>query len=116
MTPVHFSSASVEWATPQDFFERLNAEFAFQLDVCATPDKAKCRRFFSPEDDGLAQNWRGVCWMNPPYGREIGKWVRKAYDASRGGPPSSASSPHEPTPRGGMTTVSAARSDSFEAG
>jgi phage N-6-adenine-methyltransferase len=55
------------------------------VDVCATPDKAKCERFYSPEIDGLAQEWRGTCWMNPPYGRVIGQWVKKAFESSRDG-------------------------------
>ena len=75
------SSATDEWATPQDFFDRLNAEFGFTLDVCALPESAKCEAYFTPETDGLAQDWRGVCWMNPPYGREIGRWMRKAWES-----------------------------------
>lgn len=82
---VHFSSATDLWATPQDFFDKLNAEFGFEVDVCATPENAKCARYFTKLDDGLAQEWRGVCWMNPPYGREISAWMRKANDAVRGG-------------------------------
>lgn len=74
------SSKTDEWETPQDFFEDLNREFEFDLDVCAIPENAKCERYFSPEIDGLVQEWNGVCWMNPPYGRQIGKWVRKAYE------------------------------------
>ena len=73
------SSKTDEWETPQDFFNDLNNEFRFQLDVCALPENAKCERFFTPENDGLIQEWSGVCWMNPPYGRQIGKWVEKAY-------------------------------------
>ena len=73
-----FTSATAEWETPQDFFDTLDALFHFTLDVCATKDNTKCARFFTQEDDGLAQAWEGVCWMNPPYGREIGKWVEKA--------------------------------------
>ena len=80
-----FSSATDDWATPQGLFDRLNAAFGFELDVCATPDNAKCPRFYTREDDGLAQTWTGRCWMNPPYGREIGQWVRKALESSRGG-------------------------------
>lgn len=74
------SSATDLWSTPQDFFEELNDEFWFTLDVCATPQNAKCRLYFTQEDDGLAQPWTGhaAVWMNPPYGREIGKWVAKA--------------------------------------
>jgi phage N-6-adenine-methyltransferase len=79
---VHFSSATDEWATPQDFFDAVHAEFRFELDVCALPTSAKCERYFAPEDDGLAQDWRGTCWMNPPYGDEIRHWVKKAHDSA----------------------------------
>ena len=82
---VHFSSASDMWATPQAFFDRLALEFSFELDVCATPDNAKCPIYYSPEDDGLKQEWKGVCWMNPPYGRTIGQWVRKAAESAMSG-------------------------------
>lgn len=75
-----FSSKTDMWETPQTLFDRLNKEFHFTLDVCATAENAKCRNFFSPEDDGLMQKWFGTCWMNPPYGAEIGKWVKKAYE------------------------------------
>lgn len=75
---VHYSSATDEWSTPQDLFDQLNAEFHFTLDVCASAENAKCQRFFSRETDGLSQQWRGVCWMNPPYGDVIGDWVAKA--------------------------------------
>lgn len=80
-----FSSATDLWATPQQFFDALNAEFGFTTDVCALPENAKCPTHFTPEQDGLQQEWRGRCWMNPPYGREIGLWVRKAYESARGG-------------------------------
>lgn len=71
------------WETPKVVFDRLDAEFGFTLDVCATPDNAKCRRYFSPEDDGLSKPWDGVCWMNPPYGKAIAEWMRKAYEESQ---------------------------------
>jgi phage N-6-adenine-methyltransferase len=70
------------WSTPQDFFDKLDAEFHFTLDVCATKDNAKCKDFIAPEDDGLRQPWRGICWMNPPYGNAISKWMKKAYDSA----------------------------------
>lgn len=80
---VHFSSKTDLWGTPQDLFDKLNAIHNFTLDVCATPENAKCARFFTPEDDGLKQDWKdNICWMNPPYGRKIGKWVEKAYESS----------------------------------
>lgn len=74
-----FSSATDLWATPQDFFDKLNDEFHFTLDACALPENAKCENFYTPADNGLSQKWGGCVWCNPPYGREIGKWVRKAY-------------------------------------
>lgn len=73
------------WSTPQNFFDKLNVEFGFELDVCSTHENAKCEKHFTQADDGLAQEWKGVCWMNPPYGREIGVWMSKAYEAARGG-------------------------------
>ena len=79
------SSNSGEWETPQAFFDELNKEFGFTLDVCATQENAKCERYFTREEDGLKQAWSGVCWMNPPYGREIGKWVKMAYASGRMG-------------------------------
>lgn len=81
-----FTSNTDEWATPQDFFERLNEEFRFTLDVCATPENAKCKRFFTKEQDGLAQDWgKETVWCNPPYGREIWKWCKRCYEHSVGG-------------------------------
>jgi len=82
---VHFSSKTDEWTTPQDFFDRLNEEFHFTLDVCATPENTKCRRYFTKHENGLLQKWEGVCWMNPPYGRVIGQWVKKAYESALDG-------------------------------
>ena len=77
-TEVMFSSKTDLWSTPQDFFDALDKEFHFTLDACALPENAKCKRYFSPEQDGLFQPWEGVVWCNPPYGRQIGKWVEKA--------------------------------------
>lgn len=80
-----FSSATDLWETPQEFFDKLNEEFHFQTDVCAIPQNAKCERFFTPAQNGLVQQWSGCCWCNPPYGREIGKWVQKAHDEAQNG-------------------------------
>jgi phage N-6-adenine-methyltransferase len=74
-----------EWATPQDLFDALDAEFAFTLDVCALPENAKCESYFTPEEDGLAQEWGGACWMNPPYGHAIAAWLQKARAAAKAG-------------------------------
>lgn len=79
---VHFSSKTDLWATPQAFFDELDKEFHFETDVCALPENAKCKKYFTPVQDGLAQEWGGVCWMNPPYGREISRWMEKAYESS----------------------------------
>ena len=80
-----FSSKSSEWGTPPDFFDMLHREFAFSLDACALPQNAKCRYYFTPQQDGLKQRWRGACWCNPPYGREVGKWIEKAIQSAREG-------------------------------
>ena len=80
---VHFSSASDTWDTPRDFFDRLNSEFNFTLDPCCYEHSAKCSKFFTPEIDGLSQSWAGeTVFMNPPYGRSIKDWVKKAYEES----------------------------------
>ena len=77
---VHFSSETVEWETPQALFDELDNVFNFQLDVCATADNRKVKSYFSKTDDGLAQQWTKCNWMNPPYGREIYNWVKKAHE------------------------------------
>lgn len=84
-TETLFSSASCEWETPQDLFDALNDEFHFTLDACATPQNAKCKRYYTKHEDGLKQPWEGVVWCNPPYGRTIGEWVRKASEAAKAG-------------------------------
>lgn len=84
-TDVMFSSKNDLWETPQTFFDELNQEFGFTLDACAVPDNAKCERYYTPEQDGLSQPWDGVVWCNPPYGREVGKWVRRGLMASKNG-------------------------------
>lgn len=76
-----FTSNNACWGTPQELFRALDGEFHFGLDAAATADNAKCSRFFSPEEDGLTQSWdvgAGV-FCNPPYGREIWRWVQKAH-------------------------------------
>lgn len=81
-----FSSARDDWETPQALFEELNNDFAFNLDVCASLTNAKCKEFFDKETDGLAQSWAGHrCYMNPPYGRQIKKWVKKASEETQQG-------------------------------
>lgn len=80
-TAVHFSSATDDWSTPQAFFDRLNSIFDFTLDPCATDANHKTEQYFTEKDDGLAQSWDSQrTFINPPYGREIGKWVKKASE------------------------------------
>lgn len=79
------SSKNMCWCTPQDFFDKLNAEFSFVLDPAATDETAKCPIYYTPETDGLSKSWDcgGAVFCNPPYGREIGKWVEKTYIESK---------------------------------
>lgn len=84
-TKLMFSSATDLCSTPQAFFDVLDAEFQFGLDVCALASNAKCAKFYTREDDGLKQAWHiepGAIWMNPPYGRTIGLWIKKAWEES----------------------------------
>jgi phage N-6-adenine-methyltransferase len=77
---------SNEWETPLDLFDTLNREFGFTLDVCATSLNAKCKKYFTLEDDGLSQSWiNQIVWMNPPYTKEIGLWLKKAFETSQAG-------------------------------
>ncbi len=82
---VHFSSASGEWSTPDDLFRELDDIFHFDLDACASPENAKCKNYFTKHDDALAQTWEGTVFMNPPNGRDIEAFMRKAYEFSLNG-------------------------------
>ena len=79
------SSKTDLWETPNDLFKKMDNEFKFDIDVCALPENAKVKRFYTPAEDGLTKTWEGTCWMNPPYGRKIGKWVEKAFNSANGG-------------------------------
>ena len=83
------SSESDDWWTPQWLFNRLDREFNFELDVCASSDNATCQNYYSRQDDALQQEWTGVCWMNPPYGRtgdqSIYDWMAKAHQSAQQG-------------------------------
>ena len=79
---VHYASEKQTWETPQDFFDLMDSEFHFDVDVCAEDETAKCNIYYTVDDDGLSKEWNRTCWMNPPYGREIGKWMKKAYESS----------------------------------
>lgn len=89
MNSALLSSKNPDWCTPQCFFDKLNEEFNFVLDAAATDKTAKCARYFTPETDGLKSSWTvargGTVFCNPPYGREIGKWVQKAYEEAQAG-------------------------------
>ena len=87
MTKGMYSSETDEWETPQEVFDHYNRLFDFNLDVCANEDNAKTYEFYDKEENGLLDYnpWLGCCWMNPPYGRQIGDWVEKAYRESQHG-------------------------------
>jgi len=81
MSQTLFTSKKDEWETPQELFEQLHQKFLFTLDPCCDESNAKCEQYFTKEDDGLIQSWAGHrVFMNPPYGRSIGKWMQKAYE------------------------------------
>ena len=81
---VGFSSSVQTWSTPQDFYDRLHKEFNFTLDPCASHQDAKCAKYYTVEDDGLKQNWQGeTVFMNPPYGRDIKTWIKKAFTEAK---------------------------------
>jgi site-specific DNA-methyltransferase (adenine-specific) len=77
----------VEWPTPPELYARLNQQYGpFDLDPCATPENAKCPRYFTRQDDGLAQRWTGRVFCNPPYGRRMtALWLRKAWESVEAG-------------------------------
>jgi phage N-6-adenine-methyltransferase len=81
---VIFSSKNTDWETPPEIFKKLDDKYHFDLDVCATKENTKCVIYIDPERDALKQDWGGhICFMNPPYGREIKNWVKKAYEESK---------------------------------
>lgn len=83
-TKVMFSHEKEDWATPQAFFDKLDSEFHFTLDPCANAENHKCEKYFTAEQDGLKQDWSGeTVFCNPPYCRETGVWVKKAYEESK---------------------------------
>jgi site-specific DNA-methyltransferase (adenine-specific) len=83
---IALSSKSNDWVTPQYIFNELDKEFRFTLDPCASEENAKCDKYYTVDDDGLSQDWsKDVVFMNPPYGRDLVKWVEKAYNESLNG-------------------------------
>ncbi len=87
VSEVMYSSKTEVWSTPIDFFKSLDNVFHFGLDVCANDDNHKCNYYFTPEQDGLKQDWtgHGNVWCNPPYGKTISLWIKKSFDESRKG-------------------------------
>lgn len=86
MSRIHegmFTSERLDWETPQAFFDLVNEEFNFTLGAAATPANAKCEAFWSEAEDALVQRWDGVVWCNPPYGRQIGRWIEKGFDEAQ---------------------------------
>ena len=82
-TELMFSSNDQTWETPQEFFNKLDKEFNFTLDPCCTEETAKCKKYYTPRENGLIQDWTNeTVFMNPPYGREISDWLKKAYEES----------------------------------
>ena len=80
---INQNSGKVDWGTPKKLFEYLNDLYEFELDPCSNGSNALCETFFTEEDDGLSQDWGGKrVFMNPPYNRETGKWIQKAYEES----------------------------------
>lgn len=84
-TDLMFSSKKQDWTTPRAFFEELDREFRFTLDAAASDENALCKRYFTEKDDGLKQKWGGRVWLNSPYGRVLGQWVKKAYESVKDG-------------------------------
>ena len=90
MKDVHFSTGKDDWETPPELFEKLNQEFRFTLDPCCTEKSAKCKRYYTKEQDGLAQSWEGeTVFCNPPYSPKTRNnpgqvaWIKKAYEESK---------------------------------
>ena len=82
MNKVLFSSNKEDWETPQDLFDELNKEFNFTVDVASSEENYKCDRHYTKKENGLIQNWDNESiWCNPPYGRKIGEWVKKASES-----------------------------------
>ena len=86
MNSCMYSSTTPEWETPQAFYDTLNAEFHFTLDPCCTHDNAKCEKHYTAAEDGLSRPWVGErVFCNPPYGREMPKWIKKCEKEAAGG-------------------------------
>ncbi len=81
-----FDSIKQDWTTPKILFNKLNQEFNFEYDLAADKNNALCAKFYTKDNDGLKQNWDGICWLNPPYGDKSSKmvdWIKKSYNDSQ---------------------------------
>lgn len=87
MNKALFATNRQDWGTPKTFFDLLDQEFHFTIDICASEDNAKCPRYFTIEDDSLSFTWPAneTIYCNPPYGREVGKWLEKGWEARGNG-------------------------------
>ena len=84
-----FDSIKQDWNTPKSLFDKLNDEFNFKRDLAATSENSLCSKYYTKENDGLKQEWVGVCWLNPPYGDKSSKmvdWIKKAYESTQENP------------------------------
>lgn len=81
-----FSSEKQDWGTPPHVFQYFDEKYKFQLDAAAREDNALCERFIGPKTDALSVPWKAqTVWLNPPYGRGVGKWLEKAYREAKAG-------------------------------
>lgn len=86
MELINIHSDKDDWRMPRDLFLALDSVFHFTLDPCSTHENALCAKHFTKEENGLSQKWEGeIVFMNPPYCRNTGKWIRKAYEESTNG-------------------------------
>ncbi len=79
MDPIVWQTVRMDWTTPLPLFRALDAEFHFTLDAAASPDNALCAQYYTAAEDALQQPWPGIVWCNPPYGRQVGRWVAKGW-------------------------------------
>ena len=72
-----------DWETPQSLFDKLNAIYNFTLDTAASDSNAKYEHYYTIKEDGLKQKLSGRVFCNPPYGRSIKEWIKKASDEAK---------------------------------
>lgn len=79
----YFESTRHDWQTPRETFDALHSEFTFTIDICAADDTALLPRYWTERDEALLRSWEGErVWMNPPFGRQIARWMEKAWTES----------------------------------